>query len=433
MHLIRLLLALMVAEVLSWAGPSPELYQARRSELRKALPDGITLLFGRTDKDSDDLRSGFYQEPNFYYLTAWREPGAILLLAPLPEDPNVPGYEGKASLPREVLFLPRRNLEGEKWTGRKVGPDDANLRGITGFELVLPAETLGTELRRFLDQYSRLYTLTDRPAAKKLETLAPLHEIASAALAIARLRMKKSQPELELIQRATDVTIDAHRAAWKRAATGLYEYQIASTMTSLYSEQGCERSAYSPIVGSGPNTTVLHYSKNSRRMDHGELLLMDVGAECAGYVTDISRTIPIGGKFNKRQREIYNVVLGAQKAAIAAIKPGMMLGKTAPNSLYKVAYEYINSHGKDRHGQPLGKYFTHGIGHHVGLEVHDASDPAMPLEPGMVITIEPGIYIPDEGIGVRIEDVLLVTEKGSKLLSAALPREPEEIERALAK
>lgn len=154
---------------------------------------------------------------------------------------------------------------------------------------------------------------------------------------------------------------------------------------------------------------------------------MDVAAECSGYASDVTRTIPVSGKFSKRQREIYDIVLGAANAAIAQVKPGMTLGKTTPRSLYKIAYDYIESHGS------LGKYFTHGIGHHVGLDVHDAWDPAMPLAANMVITIEPGIYIPEENIGVRIEDILLVTKTGSKVLSAALPRDPGEIERALAK
>jgi Xaa-Pro aminopeptidase len=243
--------------------------------------------------------------------------------------------------------------------------------------------------------------------------------------------MAKSPEEIALIQHATDVTLASHRAAWQRAAPGLYEYQVAAAMTETYADAGCERSAYAPIVGSGPNSVYLHYSRNGRRMDAGEVLLMDVAAECAGYASDITRTIPVGGKFTARQREIYDIVLGAQKAAIAAVKPGMTLSKTAPNTLYKVAYDYINSHGKDLHGERLGKYFTHGIGHHVGLDVHDASDPGAPLEAGMVITIEPGIYIPEENLGVRIEDVVLVTEHGGKVLSAALPREPGEIEKLL--
>jgi Xaa-Pro aminopeptidase len=202
-------------------------------------------------------------------------------------------------------------------------------------------------------------------------------------------------------------------------------------MSDVFFENGCERYAYSPIVGSGPNSTILHYSANRRRMDQGELLLIDAAAECGYYASDITRTVPINGKFTARQREIYEIVLGAQKAAIAAIKPGArMAGET--DSITRIARDYINSHGKDLHGEPLGKYFTHGLGHPVGIDVHD---PAVngPLQAGMVITVEPGIYIPEENIGVRIEDVVLVTEKGARVLSQALPREVDEIEKALAR
>jgi len=408
-------------------------YHARRIELRKSLDDGVTVLFGRGEQD-EDLRTGFFQESNFYYLTGWQEPGAILLLAPLPDDSHAPGYAARAKMPREILFLPERNPDREKWTGRKIGPEDENVREVTGFETVMPAERFESELHEVLQAYARIYTLTDQPAAARLKQLEPLREISNSASAIAKLRMTKSPEEIALIQRATDVTLEGHRAAWQHAAPGLYEYQVAATMNEIFMDSGCQRNAYAPIVGSGPDSVYLHYSRNSRRMDAGEVLLMDVAAECDGYASDITRTIPVSGKFTPRQKEIYEIVLGAQKAAIAAVKPGMMLSKTAPNnSLYKIAYDYINSHGKDLHGERLGKYFTHGLGHHVGLDVHDASDPSAPLEEGMVITIEPGIYIPEENLGVRIEDVVLVTEHGAKVLSAALPRDPGEIEKLLEK
>jgi len=226
------------------------------------------------------------------------------------------------------------------------------------------------------------------------------------------------------------VTVEMHGAAWRRAAPGVAEYQVAASMAGLMMDQGCERFAYPPIVGSGPNALALHYSRNRRRMDGGELLLIDAAAQCSGYAADVTRTLPVGGRFSKRQREIYEIVLGAQKAAIAVVKPGMTLAKSSPNSLYQIALAYLNEHGKDSHGQPLGKYFIHGLGHHVGLEVHDTFDPSIPLAAGMVITIEPGLYIPEENIGVRIEDVVLVTESGARVLSEALPREPKEIEKA---
>jgi Xaa-Pro aminopeptidase len=399
----------------------PEAYRARRAELAKSLHDGVLVLFGRTEKGDEDLRNGFLQEPSFYYLTGWQEPGAILLLAPQPEDRAY-----------EVLFLPRRDPEAEKWTGRKIGPSDARVTEITGFDTVLPAGNFEAELRQKLDRYSTIYTVGE-PGTSKLKALAPLRDISDATRAIARLRMHKSPDELALIQRSIDATLLAHRTAWKLAAPGLYEYQVATAMTSSYLEHGCERSAYAPIVGAGPDSTILHYSRNSRRMDRGELLLMDVGAECAGYAADITRTIPVGTAFSKRQREIYDIVLGAQNAVIAAIKPGVFLTKPYPNNLTGIAFDYINSHGKDLHGEPLGKYFTHGVSHHVGLDVHDATDFSAPLAEGMVITVEPGIYIPEENIGIRIEDMVLVTKDGAKLLSGALPRDAGEIERALGR
>jgi len=398
------------------AAPGPDQYRARRVELSQKLHDGVLVLFGQTEKGEEDIRTGFFQESNFYYLTGWQEPGAILLVTP-PQD-------GKT---RDFLFLPRRHPDQEKWTGRKAGPDDANINQLTGFDTVLPVESFESELRKQLDRYSRIYTVGER-STTELKALAPMRDVSDASQSIARLRMHKSPEELSLIQRSIDATLEAHRAAWKRAAPGDYEYQVAAAMTAVYFDHGCERNAYAPIVGSGPNSTILHYSRNSRRMDRGELLLMDVGAECAGYAADITRTIPVGARFSKRQREIYEIVLGAQNAVIAAIKPGVLFG-----DLGKIAREYINTHGKDLHGEPLGKYFTHGIGHHVGLDVHDATDSSQPLAEGNVITVEPGIYIPEENIGIRIEDMVLVTKDGAKLMSGALARDPGEIEKALGR
>jgi Xaa-Pro aminopeptidase len=400
----------------SLAAPAPDPYRARRDELSQKLHNGVLVLFGGTDKGEENIRTGFFQESNFFYLTGWREPGAILLLAP-PQD-------GK---PYAALFLPRRQPDREKWTGRKAGPDDADIGQVTGFDAVLPLENFEDELRKQLDRNSGIYILGEENTAR-LKALAPLRDISGAGAMIARLRMHKSPEELALIQRSIDATLDAHRAAWKRAAPGQYEYQVAAAMTAVYFDEGCERHAYAPIVGSGPNSTVLHYSRNSRRMDRGELLLMDVGAECAGYAADITRTIPVGAPFTKRQREIYEIVLGAQNAVIAAIKPGLPFG-----DLSKIAREYINTHGKDMHGETLGKYFTHGVSHHVGLDVHDATDFSQPLAEGNVVTVEPGIYIPEESIGVRIEDMVLVTKDGAKLMSGALPRDPGEIEKALGR
>lgn len=399
---------------------APEEYRARRLALRQALPDGVTVLFGRDEPSEEAHHVGFVQESNFYYLTGWNEPGALLLLTPA----------------AEVLFLPKQDERSRIYTGRKLSAEDKDAPARTGFDAVLPKASFESELGKALESAPNLYTLASQPVAEKLKALAPLRELRDARQAIGRLRVRKSPREVKLIQRSVDATVEAHRAAWKRLAPGLYEYQIAATMVGTFLEKGCERAAYPPIVAAGPNATVLHYQKNSRRLEPGELLLMDVGASCTGYAADITRTVPVSGKFSPRQRELYEIVLGAVKAAIDAAKPGLALGtKTTPGSLNQVVFDYINSHGKDRAGEPLGKYLLHSIAHRVGLDVHDVYKEtlSMPLEPGDVLAIEPGVYIKDEDIGIRIEEMVVITEKGARLLSGALPRDPGEIEKALAR
>ena len=389
-------------------------YRQRRAKVCEQLAKqkGILVLYGATEAERGDLRGRFFQEANFYYLTGWSEPGARLLLTPTDE----------------FLFLPPRNESREIYTGRKLVAGDPNTTGLAN---LLSSNRFEVTLFQNLDAAEKIFALLNINQSSPLKRLTGTRPVESVASILFSLRQIKSSAELDLIQKSIDVSVKAHKAAWQRAASGLFEYQIGATMTNIYFEAGCERSAYPPIVGSGPNSTILHYNKNDRRMDSGEVLLMDVAGECSMYAADITRTIPVNGKFSPRQREIYEVVLGAQRAAVAAVKPGMRLAKETENSLHKIAMDYINQHGRSLKGEPLGKYFTHGLGHHVGLDVHDPGLPIMPLEAGNVITIEPGVYIPEEGIGVRIEDMLLVTETGSKLLTGALPSDPDAIEKSL--
>lgn len=400
--------------IVAWGAVTASEYRQRRQKLRQLTGPAVTVLFGATEKERGDLRSTFRQESNFYYLTGWTEPGAILILIPN----------------EDILLVPKRDAEEEKWTGPKLAPGDPKIRSLTGCDKVLPAEDFEARLPEWLAAARRVYSLRPQEDAR-LARFVPTREIRDAAPLLAKLRMVKSEAEIELIRKATEITMEAHRGAWKRIRPGVYEYQVAAAMSNAYFDKGCERHAYPPIVGSGPNATILHYNRNTRKMDAGELVLMDVGAECSMYASDITRTVPVSGKFTPRQRELYEIVLGAQKAALAAARPGVML-RTGPGSLHEIALQYLNTHGKDKHGQPLGKYFTHGLGHHVGLDVHDATDPLLPLEPGMVITLEPGLYIPEENIGIRIEDMVLITKDGARLLSAGLPREADEIESAMA-
>jgi Xaa-Pro aminopeptidase len=394
-------LACAVLAASAQSGIPKEEYRARRAELRKALP-GVVALYGRADqKDPDETLSAFRQDPSFLYLTGWEEPGAILLLWP----------QG------EALFLPPHDERLERYAGRRTAAEDADAGAVTGFREVLPAASFEARRRELLERHSKVYTPDD------------------VRQAVGSLRMKKSPQEVGLIQEAIAASVAAHRAAWKRVRPGIFEYQVQATFVAAVMERGCRGPAYAPLVASGPNALVLHYWKNTRRMVAGELLLLDAAAECSDYAADMTRTLPVSGKFTPRQRELYEIVLGAEKAVLAAVKPGVMPGpqRDTPNSLYKVAYDYLDSHGKDLAGNSLGKYLLHGVSHHVGLRVHDPGAPDQPLEPGMVITVEPGIYIPEEGLGIRIEDMVLVTERGAQLLTGGLPKEAAEVERALAR
>ncbi|MBM3784560.1 MAG: aminopeptidase P family protein [Acidobacteria bacterium] len=399
------------------SGVSSGEYQQRRAKVRARLAadEGLMVLYGATEDERGSLRSRFFQESNFYYLTGWQEPGAVLLLSPTDE----------------FFFLPPRSEIRDLYTGRRAGPGDDSPRHVTGFANIQAVSRFEVTLFQQLEKAKKIYGLLNINKTSRLKRLVGQRPVESLAPIVFPLRQVKSPGELALLQRSIDVSIDAHRAAWHRTAAGVFEYQLGATMVNVYSEAGCERSAYPPIIGSGPNSTVLHYNKNDRRMDSGEIVLMDVGGECAMYAADLTRTIPVSGTFTPRQREIYEVVLGAQRAALKALKPGMKLGREGENSLFKIAQEYMNANGKSLRGDPLGKYFAHGLGHHVGLDVHDPGLPDMPLEEGNVVTIEPGIYIPEEGIGIRIEDMVLVTKDGGRVLSDGLPKEPREIEKIL--
>ncbi|MGC2448936.1 MAG: M24 family metallopeptidase, partial [Candidatus Sulfotelmatobacter sp.] len=247
-------------------------------------------------------------------------------------------------------------------------------------------------------------------------------------------RTVKDAGEIALIRKAVDASAAAHMAAMRAVKPNVKEYEISALMQYEWDRRGCERPSYAPIVGSGHNSTVLHYSENTNTMKAGDVVVIDAAAEYSMYAADITRTLPIDGHFTARQKEIYEIVRGAQEAAMAAFQPGKsMLVGDGDNSLNKVARDYIKTHGKDLHRQPLDQYFIHGLGHYIGLNVHDPGDYKIPLGPGMAFTIEPGIYIPEENIGVRIEDDFLVDADGKLIkLSAAVPSRPEDVEKAMA-
>jgi Xaa-Pro aminopeptidase len=419
----------------AWEREPLSMFAERRAKLIAAI-NAPVVLFGYTGHEESNPSYVFMQEENFYYLTGHNEEGAALLL--VPESAPEKGWSGA----REILYLPPRDLAEERWNGPRMGPDDSGIQEKTGFARVENFSKLHDALVALAKNYPEIYTALPGPHdegyphaanwSKWVKDAVPQASVRDVSAAVGALRAIKSPGELALIQKAIDPSIDAHLAAMKMVRPGLYEYQVAAKMVEIHEFAGCETEAYSPIVGTGFNSTVLHYNKLDRRIEDGDIVLLDVAGQFSGYASDITRTIPANGKFTPRQREIYEIVLGAQNAAMEALKPGMTLGGKDSTSLQKIAMDYIDSHGKDKEDRSLGRYYIHGLSHHVGLDVHDPSGPSRPLEAGMVVTMEPGIYIPEEKLGVRIEDDVLITPTGYKLLTARLPRAPDEIEKIMA-
>ncbi len=412
------------------------LYHARRQALADRLQGGVAILFAAPEPVLDFM--AYRQDSDFYYLTGWNEPGAALVVI---------GADGGSQPYKEILFLPTRNLRTEKYTGVKMDADTPGVAEATGVDAVEPMTALIADLNKVVAANRRLtsslWTQPDSEPAKALvifnaSTLgmdkAPAaHDVTSLVM---QSRVVKDQGEIELLKKAGTASNAAQREMIRAVKPGVTERTVAGKMTAVWFEQGCERPSYAPIVGSGINSTTLHYSENSRTMQDGDIVVVDAACEFSMYASDITRTVPANGHFTARQREIYDVVLGAQRAAIDAFIVNRSTindrERKDPNSLDTVAYNYINTHGKDMHGQPLGKYWVHGLGHMLGIDVHDPADYPAVLKPGMVFTIEPGVYIPEEKIGVRIECDFLVTPDGKLIdLNADLPHTADEVEAAM--
>jgi Xaa-Pro aminopeptidase len=416
-------------------------YAQRRAKLA-AQVDGPVILWGLTGREEFSMSYIFAQEDNFYYLTGHNEEGAGLVILPAVKAGGAAAWDG----PAEILFLPPKDAKKEKWNGVRLAPSDPGIESLTGFGKVMPFPEMRATVERLAKIYPNFHTvlpyeqeLGGFPHEKEftdwIKLAAPQANLKDIHKTIGAMRMTKSTGEVAFLQRAIDLTLDSHLEAMRMMKPGIYEYQVGAKMVEVHAMGGSEAEGYAPIVGAGPNSTALHYDKLSRKIQDGDIVVMDVGAQYSGYSADITRTIPANGKFTPRQREIYEIVLGAQNAAIAALKPGVSFCKEEKDgvkSVYKIAYDYINTHGKDSQGRPLGQYFIHGLGHNIGLNVHDPGEYCKPFVPGMVLTIEPGIYIPEENLGVRIEDDFLVTETGNKFMSEKLPRSVDEIEKVMA-
>jgi Xaa-Pro aminopeptidase len=421
-------------------------YHARRVALGNELHGGVAILFAAEEPvlDFDSYR----QDSDFYYLTGWNEPGAALMLVGPASATEHQGQPTQAREYKEIFFLPTRNLRTEQYTGAKMDASTPGVSHITGIDNVESMTSLAADLNKLISDDRRLaLNIWTQPRAKAADplldyTAATLGNTATAPRDVTTLtlplRELKDAGEIELLKKASAASIAGQREMMRAVKPGETERTVAGAMTAAWFRQGCERPSYAPIVGTGIDSTILHYSENVRTIQDGDIVVVDAACEYSMYASDITRTVPSNGHFTARQREIYDIVLGAQKAAIEAFRAGKSkindFSHRDPDTLDAVAFNYINTHGKDLHGQPLGKYWLHGLGHMVGIDVHDPAQYPAVLKPGMVFTIEPGVYIPEEKLGVRIECDFLVLPDGKLLdLDAELPHTADEVEKAMQK
>ena len=320
-------------------------YAERRARIA-AQTDAPVILWGFTGREEISQSYIFTQEDNFYYLTGHNEEEAGLVILPaLKVGQSRDSWDG----PREILFLPTKNPQKEKWNGVRLSPTDPDTSSRTGFASVQPF----AEMRAIVEKLARYYPnfATILPYDKEiggyphekavvdwLQLAAPGAKLKDIRGAIETLRTIKSPDELAFLKKAINLSLDAHLEAMKMMRPGLYEYQVGAKMVEVHAMGGAEAEGYAPIVGAGPNSTALHYDQLSRKIGDGDIVVLDVGAQFSGYSADITRTIPANGKFTPRQREIYDIVLGAQNAVFAALKPGMNFCKSSDNSLYKISF-----------------------------------------------------------------------------------------------
>ena len=419
-------------------------YRARRARLLSEIKDGIVVILGNVEEDMG-VEMRYRQNNWFAYLTGVRTPAAAVLLVP----PGLPSLNGA----REVVFIPPRDLSAERWTGVQLGPGPETAK-VFGAEQVLANTNLWAKLKEAAalpafknaqgQTRMKLYTIAPRAVSngrvreyefvEQAKRELPGVEVTSVANIVGEMRRIKSASEISLLQKAIDITGEAHADIMQGLKPGMYEYEVQALLEAAFTRNGSERPGFPSIVGSGLYSTILHYSENHKKIDAGDLVVCDIGAEYSLYTADITRTFPATGKFTPRQREIYQLVLDTQAAAAAHFKPGM-----TNMDLHLFAVQYLRKsplRAKDTDGREYGmdRFFIHGLGHALGMDVHDVADGPHRLEPGEVFTIEPGIYIQTEKLGVRIEDDYLVMPDSTlRKLSDKIPSAPDEIERIMAR
>ncbi len=389
---------------------------------------------------SSDQFFPFRQHPDFFYLTGIDQEKSILML--FPDSPN-PAL-------REVLFLLETNEHIAVWEGHKYTREEATT--ASGIESVLWLPAFEAMMKEAMAYANHVYLSTiENPRyagemnyrnlrlVNELRQRYPLHQYMRATPLITRLRLIKSEPELELIKQAIDITTGAFLRLLKFVKPGVAEYEIEAEIIHEYISKRATGHSFYPIVASGANACVLHYIENNKVCKDGDLLLIDTGAEYANYAGDLSRTFPVNGKFTKRQKEVYNACLRVMKEARSMLVPGTHIDAYQKEVMKIMEGELLGLRLLTKHdikkqdpsNPAVKKYFPHGTSHFMGLDVHDEGSRFETFRPGMVLSCEPGIYIQEEGIGVRIENDILITENSPVDLTADVPVEAEEIEELL--
>jgi Xaa-Pro aminopeptidase len=427
----------------------PIFYQQNRERLLASLPEGsVAIFFANEEKTrNNDITYLYRQSNSIYYLTGHLESESILVISKIPML-----IDGKSV--SEILFVQPRDPRAETWTGRRLGTENAIQKMGLAHALTTDKfsqvfkESLLADIRPklsgiYLSLPSQGWEDSDGDISKTIKSVRAAADslkitIQSASPILGQMRQLKHPLEIEMIQKATDISIEAHLQAIMSCEPGMYEYELAAVGEYVFKRQGCEYTAYPSIVGAGENSVILHYQTTRKKIMFGELVLMDMGGEYHGYATDITRTVPANGKFSVEQLAIYNLVLAAQDSAIAAcltgnsfVAPHRKATEVISNGLFKL--------GIIKEFKEARTYFMHGTSHSVGLDVHDPNMAV--LQAGQIFTVEPGIYIAENSpcdpkwwnIGVRLEDMVLITSGGYEVMSRALTRRPEEIEALMKK
>jgi len=428
-------------------------YSDRRAHLLARMEPGSVAVLGTAPEvaRNADTEYPYRHDSSFYYLTGFTEPEAVLVL--------VAPRGGNAA--QSILFCREKHLESEIWDGYRYGPDAA--RAAFGFDLAFPIDALDEQMVRLLANAPALYAPLARGGEEQqrrwfggVRRLARSGTTAPPTLydlppLVDEMRLFKDAHESAIMLRAGEISAGAHARAMRFARPGAFEYELEAELLHEFRRHGAQFPAYTPIVASGPNACVLHYNANNRHIQDGDLVLIDAGCELDGYASDITRTFPVNGRFSPAQRELYELVLAAQQAAFDAIKPGNRYHDAHDAAVRVLAQGMLDTGllngtlDEVLAEKKFARFYMHGTGHWIGMDVHDVGlyrdvsredKPSRLLQPGMAMTVEPGIYVrPAEGvpekywnIGIRIEDDVIVTGGGFQLLTGGAPKTVADIE-----